>query len=175
MMNFITLIVMSSYKNGYSWTMTQNAFFLSLNRFGFISSVITIITIILLKKGLLVKAILTIPSKILWRPLARLTFVAYLIFPLVIGAGHFNTSSQFYINYPNAAVRMLSNVALTYLFSLIIYLFFEKPIENLKNYAHAALFQMQKLKRTGKTKKNNYLKEVDHYELLERDFKLKKL
>ena len=149
MLNLVTLSPLSANRNGYSWSMTQNAFFFAFSRFGYVSSIIMLIVIILTGKGEYVKQLLSIP---IWRPLAKLTFIAYLIFPLVIGAGYFPTEKQLYANYSRAAVSMVSNMVFTYLIAFVLYLVLEKPIENLKNMIYCYLFKREKFNQVDQLK-----------------------
>ncbi len=85
--------------------MTENGFFFAFSRFGYISGVMAILVNIFMGRGYYIKAILSV---YIWRPLARLTYAVYLIFPLVIGAAIFDTSSSIYANYTNTVFIMMS-------------------------------------------------------------------
>ncbi|CAI2384052.1 unnamed protein product [Moneuplotes crassus] len=135
--NFINIIQVSSNRNGYSWGMNQNGIFFALSRFGYISGIMAVILNILTGKGRYIKVLL---SYYLWRPLARLNFTAYLIFPLVIGAAIFNTKTSLYVTYISIIPSMFSCIILTYTFALFAFLLFEKPMENLKNYIKFLIF-----------------------------------
>jgi len=65
---------------------------------------------------------------------------------MVIGAGYYATMSQMFVNYTVATIRMVSNVALNFIFALILFLLLEKPIENMKNMAYIRLFERRRSK-----------------------------
>ena len=108
-LNFVTGVTLTANQNGYNWTTAQNVAFFSLSRFGYITSIMTTITLLLTGRGLLIKRFLSQP---LWRPFSRLSFIVYLIFPLVIGAGYYATNTQMFVNYTVSTISMLSNIAL---------------------------------------------------------------
>jgi hypothetical protein len=108
MLNFITGVTLTANRNGYNWTMNQNITFFALSRFGYVTSVMTAITIILIGKGHIVKVFLSQP---LWRPFSRLSYIVYLTLPLVINAGYYATNVQMFVNYTRSTVSMVSNIA----------------------------------------------------------------
>jgi peptidoglycan/LPS O-acetylase OafA/YrhL len=108
----------------------------------------TTIIILLTGKGELVKRFLSQP---LWRPFSRLSYGVYLIFPMVVGAGYYATNTQMFVSYAVATIRMVSNIALCYLFSFGLFLLIEKPIENFKNLAYVRIFE----RKTATHVKNN--------------------
>mmetsp|Transcript_27149 Transcript_27149/g.24021 ORF Transcript_27149/g.24021 Transcript_27149/m.24021 type:complete len:217 (-) Transcript_27149:48-698(-) len=169
MLNLITLGPLSANKNGYSWRMDQNAAFFAFSRFGYVTSIITLMVVILTGKGAWVKWLLTL---YIWRPLARLTFIAYLIFPLVIGAGYFATEFRLYANYTRAAISMVSNMVMTYFFSFILFIILEKPIENIKNLIYATIFNKEKFSQVTQLKRSMQ-KLLKEDQLLADDFKMK--
>jgi len=69
MLNFITGVTLTANQNGYSWTTAQNIMFFSFSRFGYMTSVMTTIIILLIGRGNLIKQFLSQP---LWRPFSRL-------------------------------------------------------------------------------------------------------
>ena len=120
------------------------------------------ITILLMDKGDMVKRFLSQP---LFRPFSRLTFISYLILPLVIGAGYYATNTQMFVNYTVATIRMVSNVALCYLAAYILYIFFEAPIANVKKLIYRRLSskpQRATQYTVNQKMTGNQVKRVDH-------------
>mmetsp|Transcript_24953 Transcript_24953/g.24690 ORF Transcript_24953/g.24690 Transcript_24953/m.24690 type:complete len:149 (+) Transcript_24953:1809-2255(+) len=130
--------------------MDENGFFFAFSRFGYISGIMAIIVNILTGRGKYIKVML---SYYCWRPLSRLTFTAYLIFPLVIGAAIFDTRKSLYATYSRAAISMMSSIILTYVFALFGFLLFEKPMENLKNYLKYLIFGVESLRFIPKSER----------------------
>ena len=168
-LNAVTMTPLEANKNGYSWNSTQNIFYLLFARFGYITSLITMIIIILTGNGNYMKWLL---SLYIWRPLARLTFVVYLIFPLVISIEYFGTEKQIYSNYSRSTISMVSDIFITYFFAFIAYMLLEKPIENLKNLGHAYIFRRDKFDRIRNLKKEMRNLVADDYKM-EDNYKIK--
>ena len=116
--------------NGYAWAMVSNAIFFAVSRFFYITSIMAIIIAILIGRGKILKSLLSI---YFFTPLSKLTFVVYLIFPLIIGAGYFDTSGDISASFTKAIMSMISNTILCYLFAFFLYLIWQKPIANLWN------------------------------------------
>jgi len=105
--------------NGYAWAMVSNAIFFAVSRFFYITSIMAIIIAILIGRGKILKSLLSI---YFFTPLSKLTFVVYLIFPLIIGAGYFDTSGDISASFTKAIMSMISNTILCYLFAFFLYL-----------------------------------------------------
>jgi len=125
---FVTAVPLSANGDGYLWTEAQNVAFFSLGRFGYCSSMVVFIFLIMIENSDLVFRLL---GQSFWRPFAKLTFAAYLIYPIVINLGFNLSNDAIYLKYQTIIYYMFSNIVLTYLFALPLYLFIEAPIHNL--------------------------------------------
>lgn len=127
-MLFITSVPLTANQNSYSWTKTQNVTYYIFGRFCYISGVAAIILAIFLGSGSLIRRLLGQP---LWWPLSRLTFGAYLLYPIAISLTCYNSDIPVYISYPYFIYQFISNIAVAYMLSLFLFILFEAPVQNI--------------------------------------------
>ena len=130
MLMFVTGVPLTANQDAYSWTKAQNTAYYVLGRFAYCTSMMAFLTIIFLEKGELIRKLL---GHELWIPFSRLTFAAYLIYPIVIAFNFYLTDGPIFIGYISVIYFMLSNIVICYLLALGVYLILEAPIRNVIN------------------------------------------
>jgi len=179
MLVFITGIPRSANANGYSWTKTQNTVYNSLGRPAYLSAIMCWCLIIFMGKGNFIKNALSLP---MWIALGKLTFGAYLVYPMVVGGRFYGTQTSFVVTYPTMVYAMISNIVVAFLIALPLYLFIQAPaanvvrttvrlFKNTKNQEPKAVeFRESVIAETEK----QHLLEEDQDDLIEnKEFKLK--
>ena len=79
-------------------------------------------------------------SASIWIPLGKLTFAAYLIYPIVVGSHYYNSQTTTFASYPSLIYAMISNIILVYLFALPLYLFIQAPIAGVIKVSSSRIF-----------------------------------
>jgi hypothetical protein len=146
MLLFIVSVPLSANADSYSWSKAQNTAYFSLGRLGYCTSMMAWLMIIFLGSGNLVKGLL---SQGFWTILSRLTFGAYLIYPMIVGANFYASSQAFFISYQTLIYCMLSNIALCYVFALPLYILIQTPISNVIRLITTKLSKGQDSEETG--------------------------
>ena len=131
MILFIASIPLTANQDAYSWTRAQNTTFFTLGRLGYISGVCAIIIAIFLSNNKIVQNIL---SNKVFRPLSKLTFGAYLVYPISISLTYYATEKAIFVDYIMVVYSFIVNVAVAYLIAFGLYLTIEAPIANVIHF-----------------------------------------
>jgi hypothetical protein len=127
MLMFVTAATLTANQNGYLWTKWENTIYYAFGRLGYCSSVIAILVLVVMDKA---NAILSFLGQPLWRPFAKITFAAYLIYPLAITLNFQLSNDAVFLSYATIVYFMVANIVTSYLFGFILHIFFEAPITN---------------------------------------------
>lgn len=127
MLMFVTAVTLTANQNGYSWTRWQNTMYFAFGRLGYCSSVIAFLVLVVMDKANIILSFLGQP---LWRPFAKITFAAYLVYPLAITLNFQLSNDAIFLNYSSIIYFMISNIVVSYLFGFVLHIFFEAPITN---------------------------------------------
>ena len=129
--SFMTYILMALTANQhpYSWSTTANAIYYGFNRVPYFISLSAILVVIFTKNLRLIEYLL---GWVGWRVLARLTFGAFLAYPLVIFLLYANTEQPFFLRYPSIIWSLFHHVTVSYLFSFVFFLVIESPFNNIR-------------------------------------------
>jgi len=112
-----------------NWSMIENVLYFTLSRSAFILGLAILCYLMLNDYGLFIKSLLSFDF---WTPLARLSFGAYLVHPMIITTAF--SSRRVAINWDvwTVTLQFTGFVLLTYAVSLLLWLGIEKPFSNLE-------------------------------------------
>jgi len=88
---FIISVPLKANQDAYSWSTLQNVMYLSFGRLGLVSSFAAMIVLEITCKGVL-------KNIYIWRPLARLTFAAYIFHPMGPALQYYMTDTHTFID-----------------------------------------------------------------------------
>ena len=166
MLMFSTSIPLTANQDAYSWTKTQNVMFFTFARLGYLSAIFAFLLAIFFGKTPVVHTLL---SHKIWRPFSRLTFAAYLVYPISIAMTFYMTDVAVYINIMSVVYYFLSNLIIAYALGFVLFMLFEAPVENLIQLAKSNLFMLQTKptaqRQTGKYENLKDVEEEDSNEL----------
>eukprot|EP00026_Physarum_polycephalum_P002087 Phypoly_transcript_02091.p1 GENE.Phypoly_transcript_02091~~Phypoly_transcript_02091.p1 ORF type:complete len:662 (+),score=60.51 Phypoly_transcript_02091:96-2081(+) len=74
----------------------------------------------------------SILSVYMWLPIARLTYTAYLVHPIIMFVINFSATTNFHYSAIYAGVRYSSHIFMAYVLGLVFHLAIEKPTANLE-------------------------------------------
>ena len=129
-LNFTTLVPFEVNKDGYAWTTLQNSIYNALCQFGYVTSVMALLTLLFCGRLHILKIILSSP---IWRPFSKLTLAAYLFYPIIIMRVYVGLNESVYLGIINIAYLFFYNLVMTYLAALAVYLIIQGPMQNITN------------------------------------------
>mmetsp|Transcript_14415 Transcript_14415/g.24579 ORF Transcript_14415/g.24579 Transcript_14415/m.24579 type:complete len:249 (-) Transcript_14415:17-763(-) len=126
----ICTLPLSANKDPTSWSKFESAIFVSLSRPLFLLCLICWFYLLWVGHSALVKTVVTWR---VWGFLSKLSYLIYLLFPIIAGNFSSSMSNPLYLTYSEMIYLMVFNIAASLFFSVIIYLLVESPaIELLK-------------------------------------------
>ena len=125
----VVFMPLSDYREAESWSPWANGLFLTFSRPLWATALGILTTVCALEGAPWLNGFLSSP---IWTPLARLTFGAYLMHPVVIkwGAGTATASYHFSLRY--MASSALFNTTCAYTLAAVLWLLVERPIMNVE-------------------------------------------
>jgi peptidoglycan/LPS O-acetylase OafA/YrhL len=111
------------------WTLADNVTYESLARVGFAVGTGWAMYAFHKGHGGIVRSIL---AQYIWVPLARLTYPAYLVHPVMMFVINFNNATPFHYTAVYVTVRYTTHLVLAYSIALVMHLAVEKPTANLE-------------------------------------------
>ncbi|KAJ5071076.1 o-acyltransferase [Anaeramoeba ignava] len=130
----MVMIPYDNYKHlGTKWTVNTSAWYIGFSKFGWGIGIAGIVFIYYYYPTLksIVKDFLSLD---IWTPLAKLTYNAYLVHPIIMS--NVDYSSRILYNYSAMPIffNTTTNVILSYFFSLIVYFLIERPFMHLERF-----------------------------------------
>jgi peptidoglycan/LPS O-acetylase OafA/YrhL len=119
----------SFWRNGGHWSTINNEMYISFSRVGFLLGIMFVMYSMYKKHTFLLRKVL---SGYIWVFLARLTYTAYLLHPMIIFVQYFSATRVFHFNYIYAASQYITNIVIAYTLGLVFHLAMEKPTANLE-------------------------------------------
>jgi len=125
-----------------TWSQAANTAFISFSRFSWTIGLAAItISFSYANGGGFAKDFL---SASFWVPLARLTYSAYIIHPIWITIWSLLATRTYYFSWIGLMESTVWNVAVSYFFALLSYLFLEKPLMNLEVWCMSSISDARK-------------------------------
>jgi peptidoglycan/LPS O-acetylase OafA/YrhL len=113
-----------------SWTVVENILYISFSRFVFVFGVAILMHFCFCGYGGVLKDIF---EWSVWTPLARLTYTAYLLHPVIIWVTYCNRTQIFHYDGYIMTDEFISHVVLAYSAAAGMFLLLEKPMMNLES------------------------------------------
>jgi len=119
----------SFWEAGQKWPKIKNLMFITFSRAGFVLGIMFVMYAMHRKHGYVLRKVL---SSYMWVFLARLTYTAYLLHPIIIFVQYFSTTQIFHYTPLFAATHYITNIVLAFSLGLVFHLAVEKPTANLE-------------------------------------------
>eukprot|EP00164_Ancoracysta_twista_P000936 GFYU01001225.1.p1 GENE.GFYU01001225.1~~GFYU01001225.1.p1 ORF type:complete len:629 (+),score=138.60 GFYU01001225.1:88-1974(+) len=114
------------------WSKFENTFYLSFARSGWALGVSLLCLLCAFDRGFFVGRFLSAPF---FTPLARLSFWAYLIHPLLMSVINCNKTQLYYYSAWNLSMWYCGYLLISFALALVLHLLVEKPLSNLESLA----------------------------------------
>eukprot|EP01113_Clastostelium_recurvatum_P020526 TRINITY_DN242_c0_g1_i2.p1 TRINITY_DN242_c0_g1~~TRINITY_DN242_c0_g1_i2.p1 ORF type:complete len:679 (-),score=198.27 TRINITY_DN242_c0_g1_i2:79-1908(-) len=124
-----TYLTTSFWEAGGKWPLMSNLMYITFSRTGFVGAIMFVMYAMYKGHGFLLRPFLSHPF---WVPLARLTYTAYLLHPIIIFVQYFSTPQIFDMNPIFIMQHYITNLVLAYSVGLVFHLAVEKPTANLE-------------------------------------------
>jgi len=122
--------VFGTYTNSeFNWSVVENVFYYTFSRTGFILGLAIFCYLMLNKQVVFIRTIL---SYHYWTPLARLSYGAYLLHPVIMVTTYLSTRVAFSWDIWSITVYYSGFIILSYSFSFVLWIVYEKPLANLE-------------------------------------------
>ena len=128
MLGFVCLYPLPANEHPVKWSQLHNSLFVSLSRPAFIMSIMTLIVCMSLNHGRILKNFL---SSAFWVPLSRLSYLVYLIFPVVNATLISSMNQSLYLTYMTMFALVFFSYTFTILIAFLGHIFVEGPLMNL--------------------------------------------
>lgn len=125
---FVVLYPKPANANPVKWTNLHNSLFIALSRPLFVLSLMALMICMFLDHGSLLKRFLSLK---IWIPLSRLSYVVYIIFPLVNATLISSMNQALFLSYYTMFYLLAFNFVFCMLLGFIVHLFIEGPLMNL--------------------------------------------
>eukprot|EP01102_Stenamoeba_stenopodia_P013201 TRINITY_DN4252_c0_g1_i1.p1 TRINITY_DN4252_c0_g1~~TRINITY_DN4252_c0_g1_i1.p1 ORF type:complete len:656 (-),score=116.58 TRINITY_DN4252_c0_g1_i1:75-2042(-) len=117
------------YEFGHTWTVAENVMYITFSRFVFVMGVAILMHFCFCGYGGVLKSIFEWSA---WTPLARLTYTAYLLHPVIIWVTYCNRTQLFHYDGFVMTDEFISHVVLAYSAAAGAFILLEKPMMNLE-------------------------------------------
>jgi peptidoglycan/LPS O-acetylase OafA/YrhL len=111
------------------WQNWQNVLYATTARSAFVFATGTFMYACFKGHGGVLRSILSV---YMWVPIARLTYTAYLVHPIIMFVINFSATTSFHYSAIYASVRYSAHILMAYVLGLILHLAIEKPTANLE-------------------------------------------
>ena len=122
--NLTTLIPFTANKDAYSWTRTQNAWYGGLWRFGYISPIMALLSLVFCERIHILHPIL---GNKYFRPFSKVTLGAYLVYPIVIMMVYTGLSQPIFLSIMSITYLFLYNLITSYLIAFALFMIVQSP------------------------------------------------
>ena len=145
MIGFVTLYPLPANKNPVKWSNLHNSLFIALSRPIFILGLMIVMTCMILDQCRIFKSFL---SMTFWVPLAKLSYIVYLIFPIINAVVISSMSDALFLSYYTMFYLLAFNFFFCQVAGFFCFIFVEGPLTNLifsrQIYSREATAQIQK-------------------------------
>lgn len=124
----MTLSPLPANKNPVKWTNLQNSLFISLSRPAFILGLMIAMLAMILDHGRLLKGFFSLPF---WVPLSRLSYLVYLIFPIIDSVLISSMNQALFLSYMTMFYLIAFNYAFCMIAGFFCHILFEGPLMSL--------------------------------------------
>ena len=128
LIGFVTLYPLPANKNPVKWSNLHNSLFISLSRPFFLIGIMLLMTCMALDKGRMLKNVF---SASLWVPLSKLSYLVYLIFPIIDATLISSMNSALFLSYLTMFYLLAFNFAFCIIAGFFCHIFIEGPLMNL--------------------------------------------
>lgn len=125
---FVTLFPLPANKHPAKWTNLQNSLFISLSRPLFVIAIMTLMTLMTLNHGHMLKSVL---SRDWWVPLSKLSYIVYLIFPIIDATLISSLNQALYLSYLTMFYLLAFNFVFCMIAGFFCHILVEGPLMNL--------------------------------------------
>ena len=155
--NLVTAVLLTANQDAYSWAKWQNVVYFAFGRLGLVSAVAVVIMILVTGNAKWVNSLL---SWSLWRPFARLSLWAYILYPFAVSV-QYMTDTSIFISYMSVIYMVVSTLVITYAISFVAFMLIESPMHNLWYLLYSYLDPLLKTKnQRSSSLSNEYLEKV---------------
>jgi len=119
----------SFWDNGGEWPRIQDLLYITFAKVAFVLGIMFVMYSMHRKHGYILRKVL---SSYMWVFLARLTYTAYLLHPMIIFVQYFSTTQIFHWSPFFTTLHYCTNIALAYSIGFVFHLAIEKPTANLE-------------------------------------------
>lgn len=121
LIGYTTLAPLPANMHPTKWTNFQNSAFICFSRPGFLLGLMIPMVSMFMNKGKILKWLLSVK---LWRPLAALSFMVYLVFPIVNSFMLGNMPESLYLTYSEMIYLLFFNMVSDFIVAFIFYMAF---------------------------------------------------
>lgn len=125
---FTTLFPLPANQNPVAWSNLQNSLFISLSRPLFVFAVMVLMICMTLDHGLLFKNVM---SGDFWVPLSKLSYLVYLIFPIIDATLISSMNQALFLSYLTMFYLLAFNFAFCMIAAFFCHILIEGPLMNL--------------------------------------------
>ena len=128
LIGYVTLAPRPANQSPMKWTRTQNSLFVSLSRPAFLIGLILCMLPMFLDRANMIKNFF---SAVWWVPLSKLTYLCYLIFPVINAVMMSSMSASLYLSYMTIFALLWFNFVFCMVAAFFLHIFLEGPLMNL--------------------------------------------
>ena len=125
---FVTLYPLPANKNPVKWSNLHNSLFIALSRPFFLLGIMLLMTCMALDKGRMLKNIFSASP---WVPLSKLSYLVYLIFPIIDATLISSMNQALFLSYLTMFYLLAFNFSFCIIAGFICHIFVEGPLMNL--------------------------------------------
>ena len=125
---FVTLFPLPANKHPAKWTNLQNSLFISLSRPLFVMAIMSLMTLMTLNHGHMLKSVL---SRDFWVPLSKLSYIVYLIFPIIDATLISSMNQALFLSYLTMFYLLAFNFVFCMIAGFFCHILVEGPLMNL--------------------------------------------
>ena len=128
LIGYVTLSPLPANKNPVKWSNLQNSLFISLSRPAFIFGLMIAMVAMILDHGRLLKGFFSLP---MWVPMSRLSYIVYLIFPIIDSVLISSMNQALFLSYMTMFYLIAFNYAFCMIAGFFCHILFEGPLTSL--------------------------------------------
>ena len=167
--NITTLIPFEENKDAYLWTTTQNSLYTALSKFGYITPLMGLLTLIFCGRLTIVSTVLRMPYH---RPFSRLTLGSYLVYPIVIMMVYTGVTTPVFLSVVSIFYLYLYNFIMAYVVALVLFCLIQSPLYHITSvviykYRTIKVLADYELNQNYQTQPGSKKADIGEYKLLE--------
>ena len=124
----MTLYPLPANKNPVKWSNLHNSLFIGLSRPFFLIGIMLLMTCMALGKGRMLKQFFSASP---WVPISKLSYLVYLIFPIIDATLISSMNSALFLSYLTMFYLLAFNFAFCIIAGFVCHIFIEGPLMNL--------------------------------------------